>query len=267
MNPLFLNTVLLGGGTAAKLTAAHAAGFDQIELWKEDVDALPGGAPAVRALAHAQPIGFADYQVLSDFDGAPADKRAAKRAEALAMLDTAVEIGIETLLVPASTDPDCDRARIGEDLAWLVEEARTRWRRIAYEGMAWSVHNSTLAAAWAAIRDLDPAHAGLVLDSYHLFVRGDDARAVEAVPADRIFLAQFSDIARPVPLARAKQVARHARLLPGEGMLPLADLARRLLARGYAGPVGLEVFNDGLKAQDPHAVAGRAMASLRTLLR
>jgi len=34
---LFLNTVLLGGTAEAKLAAARAAGFEQVELWRQDV--------------------------------------------------------------------------------------------------------------------------------------------------------------------------------------------------------------------------------------
>jgi 4-hydroxyphenylpyruvate dioxygenase len=266
VNPLFLNTVLLGGDTKTKLTAARQAGFDQVELWTRDVDAMTGGAPAVQTQARDIALGFTDYQVLLDFDGAPDGKREAKRKEALAMLDTAAAIGIDTMLVPASTDPDCQPARIGEDLVWLVDQAKARGRRIAYEGMSWSTVNPTIGRAWAAIRDLDPLHAGLVLDSYHLFVRGDDQSAINGIPPERIFLAQFGDVAHPVPLDQAKQTARHARLLPGQGIFPLKPLAQHLLARGYRGPIGLEVFNDLLHDQDPHQVARQAMSALRQIL-
>lgn len=265
-NPLFLNTVLLGGSAETKLRASRQAGFDQVELWTRDVDAMPGGATAVRTLAKDIGLGFTDYQVLLDFDGAPDGKREAKRKEALAMLDTAVAIDIGTMLVPASTDPDCQPARIGEDLAWLVDQAKARGRRIAYEGMSWSTINPTIGQAFAAIRDLDPAHAGLVLDSYHLFVRGDKETAIDSVPPERIFLAHFGDVAHPVPLDQAKQIARHARLLPGQGIFPLKSLAQRLLARGYRGPIGLEVFNDVLHDHDPHEVARQSMAALRQIL-
>jgi len=265
-NPLFLNTVLLGGDTVEKLTAAHAAGFDQVELWVRDVDNMTGGAAAVCERASALSLGFTDYQVLLDFDGAPGEKRASKRAEAIGMLDTAWELGIATLLVPASTDPECDPARVGEDLSWLVDRARERGQRIAYEGMAWSTLNPTLGAAWDAVRDLDPAHAGLVLDSYHLFVRGGDESAIDVIPVDRIFLVQFSDVAEDVPLDRAKHVARHERLLPGYGILPLVSFARRLIGRGYTGPMGLEVFNDRMKEENPATVASEAMQALRSML-
>jgi len=43
-NPLFLNTIQLGGPTAGKLAAASEAGFDQIEVWRQDIQEESGGA-------------------------------------------------------------------------------------------------------------------------------------------------------------------------------------------------------------------------------
>ncbi len=264
--PLFLNTVLLGGEPGRTLRAARAAGFDQVELWTDDVEGFAGGAPAARGLAASIGLGFTDYQVLLDFDGAPGDRRVEKRRKAIAMLDIARTLGTRTMLVPASTDPDCDRARIGEDMAWLVGEAKARGIRIAHEGMAWSSVHPRLGDAWAVMRDLDPAHAGIVVDAYHLLVPGGRVDEIAAIPPERIFLAQFCDVAGPVAPADYKQVARTSRLLPGDGVLPLVDLARRLRETGYRGPLGLEVFNERMEAHDPGKVAADAYASLVRLL-
>ncbi|MCJ2126365.1 sugar phosphate isomerase/epimerase family protein [Methylobacterium sp. J-077] len=264
--PSFINTVLLGGSPEEKLRAARKAGFAQVELWTTDVARAEGGAAGVRALVAELGLGLTDYQVLLDFDGAPGDKRAAKRAEALTMLDTAAAAGASTVLAPASTDPACDPARITEDLIWLVDEARRRGLRIAYEGLAWSTVNPSLAGAWATIRNLDPRHAGIVVDSYHLFVRGETPTILGDIPPERIFLVQFSDIPGPVQPSDYREVARHARLLPGDGRLPLASLIGKLSAIDYRGPVGLEVFNDRLKAESPEGVAKRAYGALQKLL-
>ncbi|MGI8404233.1 MAG: sugar phosphate isomerase/epimerase family protein, partial [Thermomicrobiales bacterium] len=137
-NPLFLNTVLLGGTVAEKIAAAGDAGFDQIELWREDVEQFEGGADRLKEQITQQALGLTDLQVLSDFDGAPADKRDAKRRDAEAMLDTAAKVGADTVLAPASTDQNCDSGRIAGDMRWFTRIASTRGLRIAYEGMAWS---------------------------------------------------------------------------------------------------------------------------------
>jgi len=74
-NPLFINTVLLGGTTEEKIIAAAQAGFTQLELWRQDVEAAKGPAQDVAALLQKQQLGLTDYQVLLDFDGAPDEQR------------------------------------------------------------------------------------------------------------------------------------------------------------------------------------------------
>ena len=264
-NPLFVNTILLGGTTREKITAASLAGFGEIELWRQDVEQEMGGADAVRQRLKEFHLGLTDYQVLLDFDGAPGERRAAKRAEALAMLDTAVRLGAKTLLTPASTDPDCDPSRIIEDMAWLAAEADRRNLRVAHEGMAWSTVNHSLPAVWDVVQRVVKPNLGVVVDAFHIFVRSRTATDLQGIPAERIFLVQLSDLDHGVDLKHVIDTARHHRLLPGEGHFPLDTILHRLRAINYAGPIGLEVFNDDLRAQDPNKVAREAMAALRSL--
>lgn len=263
-NPLFINTILLGGGTAEKIAAAGAAGFDQVELWRQDVEAAEG---SVTAALHTAGVGLTDFQVLLDFDGAPGNRRAEKRAEAIAMLDMAVQLGAGTLLAPASTDPACDAARIVPDLAWLAQEAAARGLRVAYEAMAWSTVNHTLPAAWRCVQAAGVPNLGMVIDAFHIFVRGRDASDLDSIPMDRIYLVQLSDLDHTVDQPHLIETARHRRLLPGAGRFPIASLLQRLAADGYPGPIGLEVFNDAMKARDPAIVAREAMAALRRACR
>ncbi|MET0321241.1 MAG: sugar phosphate isomerase/epimerase family protein [Duganella sp.] len=259
---LFINTVLLGGTTEAKIAAAAAAGFRQIELWRQDVDAAPDGVAGVRAALARDGVGLTDFQVLLDFDGAPGDQRAARRSEAVRMLDLAVQVGAHTLLVPASTDRRCDEARIVADLVWLAQQAAARGLRVAYEAMAWSTINCTTPAAWRSVQLAGQPNLGLVIDAFHIFARGREVADLDGIPPDKIYLVQLSDLAQPVAPGDLVATARHHRLLPGQGHFPLDRLVRRLQAIGYAGPLGLEVFNDALKARDPGTVAREAMAAL-----
>ncbi len=41
-NPLFINTILLGGTPAQKFAAARGAGFEQIEILTHDVEGYEG---------------------------------------------------------------------------------------------------------------------------------------------------------------------------------------------------------------------------------
>ncbi len=265
-NPLFINTVLLGGTTRQKLQAARQAGFDQVELWQQDVASANPGSAEIRRLLAALPLGLTDYQVLLDFDGAPEPLRRQKYDEASSMIKTAVELGATTLLVPASTDSRCQPERVEADLRWLAEQAQHHGLRIAYEAMAWSSKIQTTADAWQLIKRIGAPNLGLVVDAFHIFVRQHSVADLAEIPAEKIFLVQLSDLAQLPEGGRLVETARHHRLLPGEGHFPLASLLGYLQAIDYRGPLGLEVFNDSLQRSDPTETAQKAMQALRQLL-
>ena len=264
-NPLFINLVLLGGSTQEKIAAAKAAGFDQIELWRQDLEAFGGDAPELRRVLSNTGIALTDYQVLLDFDGAPASIRADKRAEALRMLDTAAALGATTLLSPASTHADCVAEQVDEDMHWLAQQAAQRNLGIAYEGMAWSTINHSLPAAWACVQRVGAPNLGVVVDAFHIFARGRDASDLDGILTDRIFLVQLSDLTEKVDSSNVTEVARHRRLLPGQGHFPIDSILAKLKLAGYTGPIGLEVFNDVMKSRDPKQVTMEAMQALKSV--
>lgn len=262
-NPLFINTILLGGTPQDKVIAAARAGFDQVELWRQDVEAHTGDAKNLARLLDNEQTGLTDYQVLLDFDGAPDARRDAKRKEALQMLETAVLLGATTLLTPASTDPDCVAGREEEDLRWLSREAGKRGLKIAFEAMAWSTHINNLPAAWKLVQKINEPNLGLVVDAFHIFVRNRTVADLAGIPVEKIFLVQLSDLATLPSQDHIVDIARHQRLLPGQGNFPLYTLLNALHKQGYQGPIGLEVFNDRYHQQPPVEVAREAMHALK----
>ncbi|MCX8956212.1 sugar phosphate isomerase/epimerase family protein [Erwinia psidii] len=263
-NPLFINTVILGGTPEEKIQAAAQAGFSQIELWRQDVQAAKLNAAGVAGLLDEENLTLTDYQVLLDFDGAPVKSRQSKRREALLMLDTAVALGASTLLTPASTADDCIAEREEDDIRWLVKEAAKRGLRVALEAMAWSTHISDTAAAWRMVKRIDQPNLGLVVDAFHIFVRKRGVEDLAGIPVDKIFLVQLSDLSELPPEKALVATARHERLLPGEGIFPLHTLLDYLDAKGYCGPLGLEVFNDNLQRRPAADVAKEAMSALKS---
>lgn len=264
-NKLFINTVCLSGSTQEKLRAAHAAGFDQVELWRQDVEATDGDCQGIKDLLQTLPVALTDYQVLLDFDGAPDSLREEKRQEAIQMLDTAVKLGATTVLTPACTHKACVKERVEEDMRWLVQQAARRGLRIAYEGMAWSTAVNNTAEAWQLVKRIDAPNLGLVVDAFHIFVRQRTVKDLDGIPMEKIFLVQLSDLAETPSADHLVDTARHSRLLPGEGTFPLDTLITHLEEQGYTGPIGLEVFNDTLKKQDATEVARKAMQALKAV--
>lgn len=262
-NPLFINTVLLGGTTEEKIIAAAQAGFTQLELWRQDVESAKGAAQDVASLLDNQRIALTDYQVLLDFDGAPDEQRQEKRQDAIKMMDTAVKLGATTLLTPASTQKECVAEREEEDIRWLAQEAGKRGLRVAFEAMAWSTHINTTAAAWQLVQRVNEPNLGLVVDAFHIFVRNRTVADLNGIPMEKIFLVQLSDLATLPSGSELVDTARHHRLLPGQGNFPLYTLLDYLQTEGYGGPIGLEVFNDEIKQQAPTEAAREAMHALK----
>jgi 4-hydroxyphenylpyruvate dioxygenase len=257
-NPKFLNLVLLNGEPEQKLRAARAAGFDQVEIWRDEVQ------PSTPQLALQLQLGFTNLQVLRDFTGAPDSERKQKREELRQFIQIAQAIGCDTIQAPASTREDCVAARIDEDLRWMASEAARYNMRIMYEPMAWCSVDNTLPLAWERLQRLDQPNIGLVVDLFHICAIGGDASQLDGIPADRIYEVQLCDMAEMPPQDKQplSEFARHQRLLPGDGIIDVDRFIDKLKSAGYSGPVGIEVFNDGLKAQPPEVAAQKAWQAL-----
>lgn len=260
--PAFLNLVLLSGEPEEKLQAARDAGFDQVEIWREDVEACHGGA----ARLAQQGIGFTNLQVLRDFTGAPGDLRRQKRDELRQFIEMAQALGCDTLQAPATTREDCIAQHIDEDLRWLASEAARFDMRIMYEPMAWCSVDNTLPKAWERLQRLDQPNIGLVVDLFHICALGGDASHLDNIPAEQIYEVQLCDMAVQ-PSSQDKEaimtLAKHQRQLPGAGIIDINSFVDKLKSAGYQGPVGIEVFNDDLKRQPPREAAQQAYAALR----
>ena len=101
----------------------------------------------------------------------------------------------------------------------------------------------------------------LVLDSCHWHASGSQPLA--GYPVDRIVLVHLNDAPNKPP----REIEDADRVLPGEGVIRLADLVRDLGARGYAGPWSLETFNPGYWNEDPADVARRGLMAVTPITR
>ncbi|SEQ46767.1 4-hydroxyphenylpyruvate dioxygenase [Rosenbergiella nectarea] len=261
-NPRFLNTVLLGGTFAKKLEAIAKAGFDGVEVWQQDAEqAVSKTTQQLDALS----LERTDYQVLLDFDGAVGEKRDEKRREALTMMATASELGSPTILVAANT-AECEQHKIVADMKWLCQQAKGFGLRVAYEAMSWSTEIDQCDKAWQVIQQVDEENLGIVVDAFHLFALRRTVQDLAGIPVEKIFLVQLSDITMPLDSDALKQIARHQRLLPGEGNFPLTELIAYLDKLGYTGPIGVEVFNDQAVEQDAEILACKAKKAMEYIL-
>jgi 2-keto-myo-inositol isomerase len=100
----------------------------------------------------------------------------------------------------------------------------------------------------------------LVLDSCHWHASG--GQPLDGYPVDRLALVHLND----APSKPPREIEDADRLLPGEGVIKLADLRRELETRRYNGPWSLETFNPGYWKEDPEAVARRGFEAVTRVL-
>jgi sugar phosphate isomerase/epimerase len=79
---------------------------------------------------------------------------------------------------------------------------------------------------------------------------------------DRLALVHLNDAPEKPP----REIEDADRLLPGEGVIRLADLKGELTARGFDGPWSLETFNPTYWKEDAAAVARRGFDKITGLL-
>ena len=100
----------------------------------------------------------------------------------------------------------------------------------------------------------------VVLDSCHWHASG--SQPLDAYPVGRIALVHLND----APAKPPREIEDEDRVLPGEGVIKLADLVRELTTRGYTGPWSLETFNHEYWDEDPQAVARRGLEAVTHIL-
>ncbi|RTL67611.1 MAG: sugar phosphate isomerase/epimerase [Pseudonocardiaceae bacterium] len=250
---------VLDAGPEATLDAAAEAGYDAAGL-RLDADTCPAAALALRRRADDHGLALLDLEVVRLGPDRGID-------EALRLLDLAVVLGARFLLTVSShPDPADTRA----ELATLVKAAHGGPTRIGLEFMRFT-RIPTLADAVATLDDIgaEPGDAAVLVDALHLRRSGEtpaDVAAVAATAPERIGYWQICDgpAADPADLDGVVDEARHHRLAPGEGDLPLHDLVTAL-PDGL--PVSVEVQSDRLAAShDPVARARHLMQATRAVL-
>jgi 4-hydroxyphenylpyruvate dioxygenase len=259
-------TVCLSGDLRDKLTAIAAAGFRGVEIFESDLLSY-NGTPADVAKEMAD-LGLRaiTFQPFRDFEGMPDAQRQRTFDRAERKFDLMQELGCGLLMACSNVSPDATGGvdRAAADYRELGERAKKRGLRVGFEALAWGRHIHDYRDAWEVVRRADHPAVGLVLDTFHIFARRTDIKAIPSIPGDRIFLVQLADA--PWLDMDVIQWSRHFRCFPGQGDFPLVDFMAAVQATGYRGDLSLEIFNDQFRAGSPRTVAVDGQRSLAFLL-
>ena len=259
-------TVSLSGGLAEKLEAIAAAGFTGVEIFESDLLSFSGTPKDVAGIVASLGLKIVTFQPFRDFEGMPEPQRSRTFARAERKFDLMGELGCNLLMICSNVAPESlggiDRA--AADFHELGERARKRGIRVGFEALAWGCHISDYRDSWEVVRRADHPAIGLTLDSFHIFARKTDLKAIRSIPGDKIVLVQLADA--PWLDMDTMNWSRHFRCFPGQGDFPLIEFMDAVFATGYGGLLSLEIFNDQFRAGSPRGVAIDGQRSLVFLM-
>ena len=259
-------TVSLPGTLDEKLTAIAGAKFRGVEIFENDLLSFNGTPAEVRRMIDDLELKTITFQPFRDFEGMPEPRRERNFARAERKFDLMQELGCDLLLVCSNVSPDALGGidRLAADFHELGERAAKRGLRVAFEALAWGRHVNDYRDSWEVVRRADHKAVGLVLDNFHIQVRGTDLNPIRAIPKDRIFLVQIAD----APLLDMDYLSwsRHYRCFPGQGDLALDQFMAALQATGFDGLLSLEIFSDRFRAGSARSVAIDGQRSLLFML-
>jgi sugar phosphate isomerase/epimerase len=243
--PLYLAAgTVLDAAPVDVIEAAAAAGFDGLGLRLDTATLDEAGIRSIGARLRATGMTLFDLEVIRV--GAPGAGEDAQR-----LLDVAGELGAQWVLTVSQLPDSAESVRA---LQALAISAADRGVGIALEFMRFTELRSIEAAVDAVIAVGQPNIAVLV-DALHLFRTGGTVEQVAALSPAQLAYAQLCDAPATAPSTTPELAdeARHSRLMPGAGDLPLTGFVAALPDQL---PITVEVQSDLLGARlDPSARA------------
>lgn len=248
-----------------KIEAAAAAGFDGIELWSRDLSAYEaehGSLDDVRAALNDHGLFVPSVIHLKDWMDTEGAAYEAALDEARRQMEQAAEVGAKYIIAgpPAGPVHLADAGRRYRELLAIGKEFGVL---PAVEFLGFVEGVNTLDKAWRIVEEAGDQEGTIVVDPFHIFRGGSSVDDLEGIPVERIAVYHFNDAPGDIP--REAQTDSD-RVMPGDGILPLAYQLRHLVYHGYEGALSLELFNPELWEKDPFDVAAEGHYRIMELL-
>jgi sugar phosphate isomerase/epimerase len=230
------------------LSAAAGAGFRGIALDSFTLRAAEraaGGPEAVAERVADLGLAVTDLSALR-LGPEPGDDERAATSMARRCAALGIPVCVLVIYVPPS---DAVRDRIDR----CADVFAASGARLALEFLPYS-EVRTVAEARDLCERVGHDRCGLLVDTWHLARGGGSPAEVAALGPGEVACVQLAD-AGPEPGTDLADESRHARLLPGDGVVDFPAVAAALAGIGYRGALGTEVLSRSLRAQPPEAVA------------
>ena len=245
-----------------KLRIAATTGFSAVELWAEDVDAVPPDELLRQCAQHGLEIeGVCPPPALHRWH---AEWDAELESALQSRFATAAHLGARYFVLPVMNDSGT-LGTLERNLARACELATAfDGLDIALEPIGHIRKLCRLEPALAVLARLNGyRNLRLLLDAFHFFRGGNRLALLSAIDPRLIASVQICD-ALPLPLEEL--VGYRHRTYPGQGAFDVEGFCRALHSIDYRGPYVVEILIEEVWRADPGVVARAAFESARALL-
>ena len=260
---VYLNgATIMTTSTDRLLRLARNAGFDGVEVRAERLLDAPDEVVAASAVVEPGEVwSLNGIQLQVAADGGLDRERLAR--EMGPRLDVCRRLDVDYLLVVPPRAAGLDRedavGAMREGLTILRDAASRDAVGVAFEFLGFA--DCPIDSPALAGRVVDKlAGVDLVLDSCHWHASGGGS--LDGFPVERLAMVHLND----APSKPPRDIEDADRVLPGRGVIRLAELVSSLRARGFDGPWSLETFNPAYWEASPERIAADGRAALAELL-
>jgi len=97
------------------------------------------------------------------------------------------------------------------------------------------------------INRIGEPNVGVMLDCFHFYTGGSEIADLRAMPGEKLYMIHIDD----APAGPVESLTDNMRVLPGQGVIGVAELLAECRRIGYDGFVSLELFGEELRAMEP----------------
>lgn len=245
------------------IRAYGKAGFDAVEIWVPKLKEYLGKNSLIKVknLLKKQKIKAigACYQAGLMF--AAGDERKKVMEEFYEKLEICRFLEIPVLVVPSDSpaqlkDDTYDGA--AKNLKEANDIAEKYGVKLALEFLAKSKFIGCVSTAVEILRKINSSNTGILFDTFHFYAGISKFEDINSLNGKNVFLVHINDVENK----HREILTDKNRVLPGEGIIPLKKIMRKLEKQGYSGFYSLELFNQKLWEQNPYDVAKKCFDSL-----
>jgi sugar phosphate isomerase/epimerase len=104
--------------------------------------------------------------------------------------------------------------------------------------------------------------ACILPDIYHLYKGGSEFEDIKFLAGNKIQVFHLNDY----PDIPRDKINDSDRVYPGDGIAPVTEVLKRVMATGFNGVMSLELFNRKYWEQDPNAVAAEGLRKMKAVI-